>query len=81
MAVMTWLNQTANQRVHATTKAVPQERWGQEKHHLLPIPPHYTTHYGERINISAVQPMMEQNTFALQHPLSTYEALLMGGDR
>lgn len=81
IAVMTWLNQTANQRIHATTKAVPQERWLKEKEYLFPIAPHYTTSYGERIDITAVQPIMEQNTFGLQHPLSTYEALLMRGDR
>ena len=58
-----------------------KERWLKEKEYLFPIPPHYTTSYGERIDITAVQPIMEQNTFGLQHPLSTYEALLMRGDR
>lgn len=80
-AVISWLNTIANQRIHATTKASPLERWGIERAQLFPIPPHYTTHYGERVPLTTAPPMMEQNTFTLQHPLSTYEALLTLGDR
>lgn len=76
-AVMNWLNQTANRRIHATTNVMPVEKWAIEKPYLFSIPPHYTTHYGERISLTTMPPIMEQSTFPLQHPLSTYEALLM----
>lgn len=80
-AVITWLNQVANQRIHATTRTSPLARWEIEKEHLFSIPPHYTTHYGERISMTPAQPMMNQNTFSIQHPLSTYDALLTLGER
>lgn len=80
-AVETWLNEVANRRLHATTQAIPFERWHDEKKHLLAIPQHYTRHYGEPKVMNVIAPMMAQNAFSLQHPLSTYEALLnLGGN-
>ena len=34
----TWLDQTANVRLHRTTGQRPVDRWEQEKSHLLPLP-------------------------------------------
>jgi transposase len=82
-AVMDWLNNIANKRVHATTKAIPMEMWHVEKKYLQAIPVNYTTNYGINNNqISTNQPnrhIMQQNQHSLQHELSVYDDLLCKG--
>jgi transposase len=79
--VMEWLNHPANKRIHATTNTAPIERWVIEKHHLLKIPPHYTTNYGDKcLSITTNHTLiMDQNTTPLQHHLSIYDSLLCAG--
>ncbi|MDF1758589.1 MAG: IS21 family transposase, partial [Legionellaceae bacterium] len=81
--VMNWLNNIANQRVHATTKEIPFSRWDVEKQHLLNIPNNYTTNYGltnEASTHLTNKHIMEQNTHTLQHDLSVYESILFAGE-
>lgn len=82
IGVINWLNNTANQRVHATTKEIPFARWDVEKQHLLNIPNNYTTNYGvinEASTHKINQHIMDQNTHPLQHDLSIYESILFAG--
>lgn len=82
IAVMDWLNCTANRRLHATTKSIPIKDWQLEKKYLQPIPINYTANYGITNTISKSQPsktIIQQNTESLQHRLSIYENLLTGG--
>ena len=79
IAVINWLNNIANQRVHATTKSIPKERWVIEKSHLLNIPNNYCDNYGITNENPITQRsinIMDQNSHSLQHSLSTYESLL-----
>lgn len=66
--VRRWLDEVANARVHATTKAVPARRLAEERALMLPAPalkaPARLVH---RVAIP---------TESLQHPLSVYDALL-----
>lgn len=81
-AVMDWLNDVANKRVHATTKTIPIEAWHVEKKYLQAIPVNYTTNYGITNNISTNQTsnhIMQQNNHKLQHELAIYDALLVEG--
>jgi transposase len=81
-AVMDWLNDIANKRVHATTQTVPIESWHVEKKYLQPIPVNYTTNYGIANNNISTHPsskdIMQQNNHSLQHNLAIYDALLEG---
>lgn len=82
-AVIDWLNNIANKRIHATTKEVPIERWNVEKSYLLPIPINYTTNYGATDKISTnriSKDIMHQNSQSLQHELSIYDELLLEGE-
>lgn len=82
IAVINWLNNVANKRVHATTKEVPIERWLVEKNYLLPIPINYTTNYGVTKQLSTnrtSKDIMYQNSDSLQHELSIYDKLLSKG--
>lgn len=81
IGVMDWLNQNANRRIHATTNNSPIERWVLEKPYLLKIPPHYTTHYGDKcLSITTNHTLLlEQNETPLQHHLSVYDKLLHVG--
>lgn len=77
--VMNWLNNIANQRIHATTKVTPKERWVIEKSHLLHIPHSYCDNYGITNNNPITQQsnsIMDQNVHSLQHNLSVYDSLL-----
>jgi len=68
--VRRWLNEVANARTHATTRAVPAGRWQQERERLLALPPPYPRQHGtvERLTGWRTVP-------PLQHPLSLYDAL------
>jgi len=79
IGVMSWLNDVANMRVHATTKSIPKERWVIEKTHLLNIPNSYCDNYGVTNKNPITQQnnnIMDQNTHSLQHSLSIYDSLL-----
>lgn len=66
--VRRWLDEVANARVHATTKAVPARRLAEERAVMLPAPalkaPPRLVH---RVAVPAE---------SLQHPLAVYDALL-----
>jgi transposase len=66
--VRRWLDEVANTRVHATTKAVPALRLAEERAVMLPAPALKTA------------PMIPQRVAlpveSLQHPLSVYDELL-----
>jgi len=72
-----WLAMTANCREHGTTGEVPEARLIAELAHLQPLPPVYLT--GDvrpgRIDVSLTDQFPIES---LQHPLSTYDALLEG---
>lgn len=81
-AVIKWLNDIANVRIHATTKQTPLERWVIEKQHLSNIPMNYTTNYGIKDPASITtlnMDIMNQNYHQLQHELSVYDLLLTAG--
>jgi transposase len=66
--VRRWLDEVANARVHATTKAVPAERLAEERAVMLPAPA-----------LCAPTPVHSRVALpieSLQHPLSVYDALL-----
>ncbi|WP_161495688.1 IS21 family transposase [Caulobacter sp. X] len=80
ISVLNWLNLTANQRTHATTKTIPMERWVIEKTYLSSLVHNYSTNYGsERLSITTNTLIMKHNTVSLQHSLSIYDALFIGG--
>lgn len=66
--VRRWLDEVANARVHATTKAVPAERLAHERAVMLAAPA-----------LKATPPLKQRVAVpleSLQHPLATYDALL-----
>jgi transposase len=66
--VRRWLDEVANARVHATTKAVPAVRLGEERAVMLPAPA-----------LKAPKPIAQRVALpveSLQHPLSVYDELL-----
>src|SRR5437773_2948779 len=66
--VRRWLDEVANARVHATTKAVPAVRLADERAVMLPAPA-----------LKAPAPMGQRVALpieSLQHPLSVYDELL-----
>ena len=66
--VRRWLDEVANARVHATTKAVPAVRLAEERAVMLPAPA-----------LRAPRPIAQRvaiPTESLQHPLSVYDELL-----
>ncbi len=79
IAVIDWLNNIANKRIHSTTKEVPIKRWAIEKQHLLNVPQNYTTNYGLAKNLTIAKQnkhIMHENEQSLQHELSIYDELL-----
>ena len=65
-----WLDEVANARVHATTKAVPQHRLPEERAVMLAPPAlHAPTRIPQRVAIPIE---------SLQHPLAVYDELLLG---
>lgn len=78
IGVYDWLNNVANQRIHATTQEAPFARWLVEKQYLLNIPNNYTTNYGITDIVSTNQNhkyIMDKYTYPLQHDLSIYESV------
>lgn len=68
MHVRRWLDEVANARVHATTKAVPAVRLAQERSVMLPAPAlKATAMIAQRVALPIE---------SLQHPLSVYDELL-----
>jgi hypothetical protein len=68
MHVRRWLDEVANARVHATTKAVPAVRLAEEQAVMLAAPA-----------LAAPTPVRARVALpieSLQHPLSVYDALL-----
>lgn len=64
-----WLDEVANARVHATTKAVPQHRLAEERAVMLAPPAlRPPPHMPQRVAIPIE---------SLQHPLSVYDELLL----
>ncbi|HET8705211.1 MAG TPA: IS21 family transposase [Pseudomonadales bacterium] len=68
LAVMEWLNNVANVRIHATTLARPIDRWRHEQGHLQPLP--VSPSLPSEARPSVVVPFE-----SLQHPLALYEAI------
>lgn len=66
--VRRWLDEVANARVHATTKAVPARRLAEERAVMLPAPALRAA--------PAVPPRVATPIESLQHPLAVYDALL-----
>lgn len=66
--VRRWLDEVANARVHATTKAVPAQRLSQEQAVMLPAP---APKAAPATRTRAAIPVE-----SLQHPLAVYDALL-----
>lgn len=67
--VRRWLDEVANARVHATTKAVPALRLAEERVVMLPAPA-----------LQTPAPMRQRVALpveSLQHPLAVYDALLL----
>lgn len=77
LELASWLAMTANCRQHATTREVPEIRLTAEQDHLQALPPAYLTGGVRpgRIDVSLTDQFPIE---PLQHPLSTYEALLEG---
>ncbi len=66
--VRRWLDEIANERVHATTKAVPAVRLAEERAVMLPAPALRAP--------STVATRVALPAESLQHPLSVYDQLL-----
>ncbi len=66
--VRRWLNEVANARVHATTKAVPAVRLAEERAVMLPAPALKAA--------PAIAQRVALPVESLQHPLSVYDELL-----
>ena len=67
--VRRWLDEVANARVHATTKAVPAVRLAEERAVMLPAP-------ALKAAGRAVPQRVALPVESLQHPLSVYDELL-----
>lgn len=68
LKVRQWLDEVANARVHATTKAVPARRLAEERAVMLAAPALKATR--------AVRQRVAMPLESLQHPLSVYDELL-----
>jgi hypothetical protein len=71
-AIGTWLNNVANERIHATTLVKPNVRLAEEKQHLLPLP---------CLNDSAKDALPASNNRpipveSIQHPLNIYDQFM-----
>jgi hypothetical protein len=77
-SVRIWLRDTANSRVHATTKLIPAQQLLIEQQRLNSLPPPYC---GQLIQPARVDPPLPEWAHALrtplQHELAVYEQLLM----
>lgn len=68
--VARWLADVANARVHGELKERPVDRWQEERPHLLPY--HGVVNLAPRPGRRVPMPIE-----SLQHPLSTYDALVV----
>lgn len=68
--VKRWLRDVANQRIHATTGEIPNERLDEEKRYLHPLPCIYLG----KTPVSLCVPRQDATSF--QHPLALYDGLL-----
>ena len=76
--VLKWLNNVANQRIHATTEAIPFERLSQEQGKLSPLP---STYLGKTLkalafDLAQMPVSMNYEKTPFQHDLSVYQKLL-----
>lgn len=75
MELASWLERTANQREHGTTGQVPNQQLLIEREALQTLPPHYAD--GHQRRSEPPRPLHSHwPVEPLQHPLSTYDALL-----
>ncbi len=75
LEVLKWLRDVANARMHQSTRAVPLERWQEEKDKLQPLP--RSAPVTSRVIASSAHPKLHRfEPVELQHPLSVYEAML-----
>lgn len=81
ISVISWLNKTANQRMHATTKEIPMQRWVTAKPFLLNINHNYTTNYGvKNVSITPKTKLIRpHDDTPLQYSLSLYDAIFTNG--
>lgn len=76
-SVLRWLRETANERCHGTTGEVPSHRWQSEQQALMPVQPDLMgLSFKEADSLAQSPPVDHGDVSALQHPLSTYDALL-----
>ncbi len=66
--VRRWLDEVANARVHATTKAIPARRLAEERAVMLPAPALRAA--------PAIPTRVAMPVESLQHPLAVYDELL-----
>lgn len=66
-----WLTQTANERIHGTTQAIPNERLKEERSAFLPLPVNSGSLQADKQAIKVPTPIE-----SLQHPLGVYDQLL-----
>ncbi|HAU1513305.1 TPA: IS21-like element ISLpn12 family transposase [Legionella pneumophila] len=78
MHVLKWLNEIANQRVHATTGAIPFERLLDEQAKLQPLSSTYSGKLFSHLENKEVHYFAFQllDNTAMQHELSIYQKLL-----
>jgi transposase len=74
-AVMRWLREVANARVHATTGEIPAARLLLETPWLQSLP----APYGGRSARSGASPPARKAIIGYQHSLAVYDELLLGG--
>lgn len=71
-----WLEVTANRREHGTTEQVPAVQLHLERDSLQALPPRYVDGLARHSSLPAGPLPTHWPVEVLQHPLSTYEALL-----
>ena len=76
LELTSWLERTANSREHGTTEQVPAEQLLIEREELQALPPRYAD--GQPRHIATPHKPLRSHwpVETLQHPLSTYDALL-----
>ncbi len=72
--VFPWLRDVAGQRIHATLKERPIERFQKEREHLQALAPPYGGHRRLLFEATSTNPTPFES---LQHPLATYERLAL----
>jgi transposase len=76
-AVLPWLRDIANARVHGTTGKTPHAQWQAEQPALQPLPPSYGGQLPKPAPPASTSPSLQRFCAApLQHDLSVYDRLL-----